>query len=101
MGIQSIICLLTEDQLRFYAHVPGGLLDYYRQRGLAVESIGISDPAHDSRGEQELQDNLERIYQAFRRLPKPVLVHCSAGWQRTGPAVDYIRKRLKEEGQYA
>lgn len=99
MYIKSIVCLLTLDQLGYYAQLPEGLLEYYRKQGFRVEHIPITDPHDDqARGQQELSDNLERIYQTFLSLPKPVLIHCSAGKDRTGPAVGYIVKRWREGG---
>lgn len=101
MGVQSIICLLTsKEQMDYYAQLPEGLLGYYRQQGLQVENISITDPAHYERGWCELEESLERICQAFKQLHKPVLVHCSAGMQRTGRAIKYIKERLQEEGRH-
>ncbi len=93
MGIRSIICLLTEEQLGFYGDVPGGLLEYYRQNGLKVSHIGITDPASKPKGWDELDRKLESIYNEFKAMCKPVLVHCSAGQDRTGKAVEYIQER--------
>lgn len=98
MGIRSIICLLKEE-LGYYAQLPGGLLEWYRKMGFTVESIPITDPAHDQRGWEELENNLEPIYQKFLQLPKPVLVHCSFGKDRTGPAVDHISRRWRGESR--
>ena len=71
-GIQTIICLLSEEQLKFYRDVPDGLLAKYRFNGFTVEHIGITDPASHVRGWKELDSKLEAVYCAFQRSVKPV-----------------------------
>lgn len=92
-GFRSVISLLEAAQLnRYYVRGginlhPTGLLGYYRDRGLEVESIPCTDYQRPS------EDQMRQTLEAFRRLPKPVLLHCSAGIDRTSPVAAYLRKQ--------
>ena len=91
LGVTSIICLLSSDQLPFYDQLPGGLIDFYRAAGFTVEHI----PAKDGQHPPLTTDHLQRVWSAYQALQKPVLVHCSAGMDRTGLAIDHIQKQLE------
>ena len=86
MGIKSIICLLSDDQLPFYSELSTDLIQYYRDAGFAVAHV----PEEDYRLPPLSDISLGLVVSAFEDLEKPVLVHCSAGIARTGMAVAAI-----------
>jgi protein-tyrosine phosphatase len=93
-GIAAIICLLDDDQLPLYrTALPGGLIAHYVESGFAVAHI----PTVDGQGEPFTPAQLDEAWDAFERLPEPVLVHCSAGHDRTGRVIAHILTRLDAE----
>jgi protein tyrosine phosphatase len=64
---------------------------HYRKKGLHVEHIPVRDRLRPplSRGD------LNNVWQAYQRLPKPVLIHCSAGIGRSRQAVCHIKRELE------
>ena len=83
-GIVSIVCLLADEHLCLYPD--GDLLGIYRAAGFEVRHI----PATDHRRPPLTDDQLAAVLQAYRELPKPALIHCSAGIDRTGAAAAHI-----------
>ena len=88
-----IVCVFTDEQVRRVC-LDDGLLARYRDEGLHV----IHFNALDSRTPPFHPHQLPPIHEAFVELPKPVLIHCSLGKDRTGQAVEYILERLSDPG---
>ena len=90
-GIESIICLLDEDQLPLYRHaLPHGLVAHYESHGFQVAHV----PTFDGQTDPFTSAQYAAAWTAFQALPKPVLVHCSAGFDRTGRIVEHIQAML-------
>jgi protein-tyrosine phosphatase len=90
MEINSIICFLAERQLDFYSGIPSGLLEYYRKSGFEVLHL----PEKDYLSPPLSEETLKRAVSGFEELEKPVLIHCSAGIDRTGLAIRTILDRV-------
>jgi hypothetical protein len=98
-GIQSIIPLISTREIRHYAQLDLGaedLIDLYR-KNFEVRHIPWEDPAHRlvksseaSRFKEELARVKADALRAYDELPKPVLIHCSAGIDRSSPVAAHI-----------
>lgn len=90
-GVRSILCLLAKEHLDLYRDIPRGLIVFYQDCGFTVAHVSVADYKRPPLDDAELI----KVWEAFRQLPKPILVHCSAGVDRTGAAVAHILDKLK------
>ena len=96
MGVRSILCVMDDTQISYYDSVDldgGGLFGYYRSLGFAVEHV----QAEDHKSPPLSAEELDAVWRVFQTLDKPVLVHCSAGRDRTGAALKHILERLNSD----
>ncbi len=91
-GIRSVLVLLADEHLRLYEGVAGGLLAAYRASGLVVAHISILD--HQPKPVSPAE--LDAAFRSFCALPRPTLVHCSAGIDRTGAVIRHLLDRRGE-----
>ena len=91
LKIKSIMCMLSQEQLdEFYGANDIQLLDLYREHGFIVGHVPVADyqmPPLSS-------GDLAMIKKTLAKLPKPWLIHCSAGIDRTGAAVEFVQKHV-------
>lgn len=88
-GIRSVICLMTIDELLYYSETDGDLLDLYQANELITHII----PVENHKEHPLNEDEMEVLWRIYQSVEKPVLIHCSAGKDRTGAAVDLIMER--------
>ena len=102
-GIKSIISFMHDGDLGCYSEMELGgldLLGFLEQQGFIVERLPWEDPAH-KHTIQHLKRAKEAYMQraaleAYDRLPKPVLLQCSAGRDRSAPVAVYIWQHRSE-----
>jgi protein tyrosine phosphatase len=87
MGIRSVICLLsTQELFDYYGYVGINLLKRYRDNDLEVASF----PVNECFSARDSDDLLPKIGKFYDATEKACLVHCNAGVTRTGTVIDYL-----------
>jgi hypothetical protein len=96
-GIRSILSLMHDGDTDCYRALPlgdGHLLAYLELRGFTVARHPYEDPAHKHTPPAQAKKFLHRIREealaSFDVLPKPVLISCSAGQDRSAPVAAYL-----------
>ena len=96
-GIASIISFMHDRDRRCYGQLELGAADinaFYENQGFKVARIPWEDPHHSRADVRTKRKNLERFraeaLKAFDALPKPVLLQCSSGVDRSAPVGAYI-----------
>ena len=108
-GIQAIICLMGPAEFAHYKTVVSvlgakDLLDLYKTHGFEVSAIPWEDPLYRVKDggrsyKNQLLEVRGRALRAFDELPKPVLLHCSSGIQRSSPVAAFIYSARNASGR--
>lgn len=95
-GIRSVINMLSEEEMAvYYRRLEQPLAEYYTDAGLEVRQV-----SHEDMGVIVTRSVLlDRVQAAFDNLPKPVIIHCSAGAERSKLAVEALCKAWKLRGK--
>jgi hypothetical protein len=96
-GIRSILSLMHDGDLACYGGLDlqaDDLIGYFSSQGFAVAHHPYEDPAHKRSTPAERRATLLKIrpqaLASFDELPKPVLIQCSAGQDRSAPVAAFI-----------
>src|SRR5882724_2328607 len=96
-GIKSIISLMHDRDLRCYTSLDlnaADLLQFYSQEGLVVSHTAWEDPHHKKSSPSEKRKTYLRVREMslaeYDILPKPTLIQCSAGIDRSSPVAAFI-----------
>jgi len=97
LRFRSVLCLMSPEEVNLYRQIEFDgmdLLEYYEHAGLRVSNIPWKDPHHVRSDRAALQKKTEEVskiaLENYHELPKPVLLHCSAGIDRSAPVAGYI-----------
>lgn len=98
-GIVSIVSFMHDRDLRCYREIDFlglDLLGFLESEGFRLYRLPWEDPAHSKTESATKQAKLQHVRKealaAYDRLPKPVLLMCSAGIDRSAPVTAYIWK---------
>ena len=102
-GIAGIISFMHDRDRRCYSELALEATDineFFEKQGFKVARIPWEDPHHSKADAATKRKNLERCRRealgAFDVLPKPVLLQCSSGIDRSAPVAAYIWQQRSE-----
>ena len=97
VGVKSFISLMHDRDVRCYQSLElhaDDLMDFYRKSGFHVAHLPWEDPRHKKATEADKRKNLLAIRseanKAYGPLPKPIVIQCSAGIDRSALVAAYI-----------
>jgi hypothetical protein len=97
LGIKSIVSFMHERDRRCYSELDLGAADitgFFESQGFQVQPLPWEDPGYSKADEKTKRRNLEsnraKALAAFDGLPKPVLLQCSSGIDRSAPVAAFI-----------
>lgn len=96
-GVAGIISFMHDRDRRCYSELDLGASDineFFETQGFTVARIPWEDPHHSKADATTKRKSLERCrseaLRAFDVLPKPILLQCSSGIDRSAPVAAYI-----------
>lgn len=102
-GIASIVSFMHERDRHCYSELDlkaSDINEFFEKQGFVVARIPWEDPHHSRADARTKLKNLERCRRdalaAFDALPKPVLLQCSSGIDRSAPVAAYIWEQRRE-----
>ena len=96
LRFKSLIVMLSGDEMAsYYPHLGQPLIDYYKDAGFEARSVATQDRD----GIVSLPVLRKRVQAAFKALPKPVLIHCNAGLERSQFAIRAVLQMQAKESR--
>jgi hypothetical protein len=96
-GVKSILSLMHDKDLSYYLGLDldgGNLIAFYEVHGFFVRRVPWEDPHHNKASKEQQLKSFRRVrvaaIAAYDELPKPLILQCSAGIDRSAPVAAYI-----------